>query len=148
MSIVTKTGDKGSTSLMAGERVSKSDVRVEAFGSVDELNSAIGICYSYVKDKKITEILGKVQNHLFIIGAEISALSKEKKAKVPVLMEKHLEILDQEIKRVEPSLPEQKAFILPRGGESASHLHLARTICRRAERRVVECADYNVNPII
>jgi cob(I)alamin adenosyltransferase len=146
MSIATKTGDKGDTSLLGGERVRKTDSRIEAYGTVDELNAAIGVAIAYV-DGTAKSSLEKIQNHLFTIGAEIARITdRELTIETPEISSKHLEFLDKELKSLEESLPAQKEFILPRGSHATAHLHLARTICRRAERRIVECGlKYDVN---
>jgi len=142
MSIVTKTGDTGETSLLGGERVRKTDVRIVSYGVVDELNASIGVALAYVEQEAVTKTLHQVQNDLFRIGAELAALtSEEKDIDVPRISSKHLSLLESEVERVEGILPPQKAFILPKGNASAAHLHLARTICRRAERSVIRCAQ-------
>ena len=148
MGIVTKGGDKGDTSLVGGERVRKTDLRIEAYGTVDELNASIGAAISFVKNAETVSILNKVQNHLFTIGAEIAALTERETAiEVPRITSKHLIMLEEEITKTEQNLPQQTGFILPKGTKGAAFLHLARTICRRAERRTVECAQkHPVNP--
>ncbi len=143
MSIVTKGGDKGETSLLGGQRVPKNDLRIEAYGDVDELNAAIGIALTYAKDKTMKKTLHQVLNDLFRIGAELAALGT-RFTKFPKITEAHTNAIEKEVYRVEAKLPKQRSFILPAGNESATHLHLARAICRRAERRVV--ALRNVNP--
>lgn len=132
MSIVTKTGDKGETSLPGGARVAKTDFRIEAYGTVDELNASIGCALAYIKNSDAKKILHQVQNDLFKIGAELAGAKKKITAKDTTAIEK-------EVYKTEKKLPMQKSFILPAGNQSAAHLHLARTICRRAERRVLPC---------
>lgn len=139
MGIATKTGDKGDTSLLGRERVTKTDPRIEAYGTIDELNAAIGVALLYTEVKEITESLNKTQHDLFTIGAELSSLTEQPPENLPRVSSKHIERLNAEVERVEAALPTQKEFILPKGTKSGAHLHLARTICRRAERRVVEC---------
>lgn len=138
MAIYTRTGDKGKTSLMGGKRVLKSDLRVEAYGTVDELNSAIGIAIAEISNSKyqivnIKTELSKVQNDLLDIGSALATPEG-----VPV---EHLEVRLKEFEKLidmmTAKLPELTNFILPGGGVAGSYLHLARTICRRAERRVV-----------
>ncbi len=136
MSIVTKGGDKGQTSLLGGQRVPKNDARIEAYGDVDELNAAIGVALTYAKDKRARKILHQVLNDLFRIGAELAALGT-KFTNFPKITAEHTLVIEKEVYRVEAKLPKQKSFILPAGNESATHLHLARAICRRAERKVV-----------
>jgi cob(I)alamin adenosyltransferase len=129
VSIITKTGDNGETSIL-GQRVLKTDLRIEAIGAVDELNASIGVSLSYMKNAKAKKILHKVQNDLFKIGAEIAGAKQRITAKDILALEK-------ETYKTEDKLPKQKGFILPTGNQSATHLHLSRTICRRAERRVL-----------
>jgi len=136
MSIVTKGGDKGETSLLGGERVPKTDTRIEAYGAVDELNASIGVALAYVADKKARKMLRQVMNDLFRIGAELSAAGSNL-TKIPKITAEHTTTIEKEVCRVETKLPKQKTFILPAGKKAAVHLHLARAICRRAERRIV-----------
>lgn len=144
MSIVTKGGDKGETSLLGGQRVPKTDARIEAYGDVDELNAAIGVAMTYVKDKTAKKVLHQVLNDLFRIGAELAAHGT-KFTKFPKITAEHTTAIEKEVYRVEAKLPKQRSFILPAGNESATHLHLARAVCRRAERRVVALRD-KINP--
>jgi len=147
MSIATKTGDKGETSLIGGERVRKTDARIEAYGTVDELNASIGVAMSYIKAADAVEVLRHVQNHLFTIGADLAALTDNAPEELPKLSSKHLTFLEDALSKSEDTLEPQKNFILPKGTKGAAHLHLARTICRRAERRVIECNQkYSVDP--
>ncbi len=139
--IYTKTGDKGKTSLFGGKRVNKFDLRVETYGTVDELNSVIGIAISVGSKTKsnnnMMEIIGKleqVQNDLFTIG---STLANPQNPSLPQL-EKRIKQFEKVIDDITEQLPELKNFILPGGGLAGAQLHLARTICRRAERRIVE----------
>ncbi len=132
MSIVTKTGDKGETSLLGGARVAKTDLRIEAYGTADELNASIGCALAYIKNSDAKKILNQVQNDLFKIGAELAGSKKK-------ITSKDTNAIEKEIYKTEKKLPMQKSFILPAGNQSATHLHLARTICRRAERRVLPC---------
>jgi cob(I)alamin adenosyltransferase len=136
MSIVTKGGDKGETSLLGGKRVPKIDPRIEAYGQVDELNASIGLALNYVKNKNSKKTLHKIMNDLFRVGAELSSAGTSSRD-VPKITAEHTDVLEKEIKRVENKLPKQKSFILPAGSKGAAHLHLAKAICRRAERRVV-----------
>jgi len=116
--------------------VPKTDSRIEAYGSVDELNASIGVALTYAKDKNAKKILHQVLNDLFRIGAELASVGT-KFTKFPKITAAHTNAIEKEVYRVEKILPQQKSFILPAGNESATHLHLARTICRRAERRVM-----------
>jgi cob(I)alamin adenosyltransferase len=148
MSIVTKGGDKGETSLLGGQRVPKHDLRIEAYGSVDELNAAIGVALTYAKDKTAKKMLHQVLNDLFRIGAELAATGT-KFTKYPKITAAHTDAIEKEVYRVESKLPKQRSFILPAGNEGAAHLHLARAICRRAERRVMQCREkFDIDPEI
>jgi len=140
MPIITKKGDKGETSLLGGQRVPKHDPRIEAYGTVDELNASIGVALAYTKNKQTKKILHQALNDLFRIGAELAATGT-KFTKFPKITAKHTSAIEKEVYSVERKLPKQKAFILPAGTESATHLHLARAICRRAERRVILCKE-------
>jgi len=142
MSIATKTGDKGETSLIGGERLKKNDSRLEAYGTVDELNAALGVALAYTQGKAIRDVLSQVQHDLFTIGAELAALTaKTLTMDLPRITAEHLAFIDEALVTTENILPPQKSFIIPNGTESGAHLHLARTICRRAERAVVNCSD-------
>ncbi len=142
MSIVTKGGDKGETSLLGGQRVSKTDPRIEAYGDVDELNASIGVALTYVKDGNAKDILHQVLNDLFRIGAELAAMGT-KFTNFPKISSSHTNVIEEEVYRIESELPKQTSFILPAGNESATHLHLARAVCRRAERRVLALKEVN-----
>lgn len=148
MSIATKTGDKGQTSLLGGERVHKNDVRIETYGTIDELNAAIGVALCHVESEAIRDILVQIQHDLFTIGAELAALGVIIEKELPRTAEEHVHFLDAALTMIEQALPAQKEFILPQGTQAATHLHLARTICRRAERRVSACDKLNPNPEI
>ena len=141
MSVYTRTGDHGKTSLYQGKRVSKANLRIEAIGTVDELNSAIGVALAQVSSIKyqvlsIKKELIKAQNDLFDIGANLANPS----SKVSNL-EKRAKEFEKEIDKLEKKLPELKNFILPGGSLEGSQLHFARTIARRAERRIVELSE-------
>jgi len=149
MGIATKTGDKGETSLLGGERVKKNDARIRASGTLDELNASIGVALVYVSNDDIRDALHQVQHDLFKAGAELAALtSKKLDMAVPRITDKELSRIENALEHVEHSLPPQSEFILPKGTASAAHLHLARTICRRAERMVALCEEFNVNPTL
>lgn len=139
MKIYTKTGDKGETSLFGGKRVWKDDLRIEAYGSIDELNSIIGIAISEVKNEELIKELRGIQNELFVVGSDLATPigSDSKKAVVPRVDESYSKRLEGIIDRFDGKLPELKQFILPGGLKGAAILHNARTVCRRAERNVV-----------
>lgn len=149
MSIATKTGDKGETSLLGGSRVKKTDIRIEAYGTVDELNAIVGVCMCHINYKEINTVLSRVQNDLFRIGAELSSLGTQTKINIPKITDQQISYIDTALNDVEATLPAQKEFILPRGTESSTFLHLARTICRRAERAAILCTEkYQVNDLL
>ena len=138
MKIYTKTGDKGNTSLIGGTKVPKSHLRIEAYGTVDELNSYIGLCKDLLADETGKKILQETQDRLFTIGSTLACDPiKEPKMKIPDLKETDISLLENEMDRMDDSIPPMKNFILPGGHPTLSHLHIARCVCRRAERCVV-----------
>ena len=140
--IYTKTGDKGTTSLIGGTKVLKSDPLIEAYGTVDELNSYIGLCRDLLTIESVREILGEVQDRLLTIGAQLASdPGKKLKMKIPDLRDDDVLSLEKQIDSMEEALPEMKNFILPGGHPTVSHLHIARCICRRAERACVRLQD-------
>lgn len=133
--IYTKTGDKGTTSLIGGTKVSKSHRRIEAYGTVDELNSFIGLCIDHLKSNNISNVLREVQDRLFTIGSALACdPEKETKLKIPDLKEEDITLLEKEMDKMDEVLAPMKSFILPGGHVAASTLHVARCVCRRAER--------------
>lgn len=143
--IYTKTGDRGETSLLGGERVLKSDKRLSAYGTVDELNATLGLALSEVAAvyqlKPIAEVLEQNQNILFIVGSHLACSDEAMRAHLPKLKKSFVEALEVAIDELEKDLPELKEFILPGGARAASTLHLARTVCRRAEREIMAYLD-------
>ncbi len=141
MKIYTKTGDSGKTSLVGGERVLKDDARIEAYGAIDELNSIIGVAISHIPSelKDAIETLLRIQHQLLNIGSELASLSdrKTKAMKIPHIDEQAVSWLEKQIDHYDNELSPLKNFILPGGTGAASFLHQARTVCRRAERRIV-----------
>jgi cob(I)alamin adenosyltransferase len=149
MKIYRKAGNEGDTSLLGGERVLKDDLRVEAYGTVDELNSVIGIVRSMKVSKVVDVVLERVQNDLLIIGADLAApLSLSRRtAKVPRIDRRRIGAIEAIIDQIQPKLPPLKRFILPGGSQVSSLLHLARAVCRRAERRAVHLGRaQKINP--
>ena len=136
MKIYTKTGDEGQTGLFAGPRVSKDDVRIEAYGAVDELNAALGLARCESLPTQIDETLLRVQSELFSVGAELATPDPQKHG-TALIGQQHIAALERAIDELDAQLPPLKNFILPAGARGACLLHLARGICRRAERRVV-----------
>jgi cob(I)alamin adenosyltransferase len=141
MVIYTKTGDYGETSFVTGERVRKDDIRIETYGTLDELNSLIGVVLTFVTRKETKEILEKIQHDLFTLGAELASISFKKEVHVPKVTPQHVADLERAIDLVEPQLKVQTSFLLPNGTQAACFLNLARTIARRAERRLVTLID-------
>ena len=142
--IYTRTGDHGDTGLASGERVRKSALRVEAYGAVDEANSALGLArLSTVGDEVLDPMLGRIQNELFDLGADLATPTRGEKPGVNALriIEGQVERLEGEIDRLNQDLAPLSSFVLPGGSPAAAALHLARTSCRRAERVAVALAD-------
>lgn len=140
--IYTKTGDNGTTSLIGGTKVSKSHLRIEAYGTVDELNSYIGLCKDLLEGIGQTTMLQEIQDRLFTIGSSLACdPEKEPKMKIPDLKEEDITLLEKEIDSMNESLPVMKFFILPGGHPTVSHLHIARCVCRRAERACVRLQE-------
>ena len=136
--IYTKTGDKGKTSLIGGTKVFKSDNRIESYGTTDELNSTIGLVIDLITDNNSKNALREIQDRLFTIGSSLACDGeKEPKMRLPDLKESDIIFLETEIDRMNASLPEMKSFILPGGHVQISTIHIARCICRRAERMCV-----------
>jgi len=147
--IYTRTGDDGTTGLLGPGRVPKSDPRVEAYGSVDELNATLGLARSLDTTPWVTPELAIIQSRLFSLGAELAATTSEPLAKVDRIGEADVEALERIIDRLDAELPPLKNFILPAGTALASQLHLARTVCRRAERRLVTLASSaRIEPVL
>jgi cob(I)alamin adenosyltransferase len=138
MKIYTKAGDGGETRLYGGKKVRKDHARVRAYGDVDELNAAIGWAKSHVDDASVAEKLEQLQQELFILGSDLATPPGSKTpAPAPRIGPEHAERLEQEIDRMQTSLPALTAFILPGGSPAGAALHLARTMARRAERTMV-----------
>jgi cob(I)alamin adenosyltransferase len=135
LKIYTKTGDKGTTSLIGGTKVPKSHLRIEAYGTVDELNSYTGLCRDLLTDDAGRTVLQEIQDRLFTIGSSLACDPvKEPKMRIPDLKEEDITLLEKEIDRMNEAIPPMKSFILPGGHATLSQLHIARCVCRRAER--------------
>ncbi len=139
MKIYTRTGDEGTTGLFGGGRVSKDDARIEAYGTVDELNATIGMVRSIGIEQPMDDQLRQIQHELFSLGAELATPDAERHD-LRVIGSHHIGRLEQWIDQYESTLPPLKQFILPAGTSAATTMHLARSVCRRAERRVVTLA--------
>lgn len=135
MKIYTKTGDKGTTGLYGGTRVSKSSPRIAAYGDIDELNAVLGVARAETSLEPIRNALGEVQTTLFTVGAQLASPTVD--PKIEVVTAAHSETLERQIDVITESLSPMRHFILPGGGRTAAFLHLARTVCRRAERAMV-----------
>lgn len=145
LKIYTKTGDKGTTSLIGGTKVSKSHIRIESYGTIDELNSFIGLCGDCIKDKHSKDVLKEIQDRLFTIGSSLACdPDKEPMLKLPDLKETDIAFLEQQIDTMNEVLPPMKSFILPGGDVAVSNLHVARCVCRRAERLCVAMQENNL----
>ena len=140
--IFTRTGDDGTTALGGGQRVSKDDLRVEAYGTVDELNSLIGVARASGLSERLELELAAIQNELLHLGSDLCFLEADKeKYAIPQVEERHLEKLEALIEDLNEIVGPLKNFILPGGGIGAANLHVARTVCRRAERAVIALAQ-------
>ncbi|KOH44654.1 cob(I)yrinic acid a,c-diamide adenosyltransferase [Sunxiuqinia dokdonensis] len=140
--IYTKTGDDGTTGLIGGARVKKYDIRLEAYGTVDELNSYLGLIISMNIDEHAQTILQKIQSVLFTIGAQLATddAAADFKNQIPC-KDEMIEMLEQEMDEMFKVLPKLNQFILPGGSQAAAHAQVARTVCRRAERRIIELSE-------
>lgn len=141
MKIYTKTGDKGQTSLIGGTRVPKYHLRIETYGTVDELNSHIGLIMCQDIAPEYNKLLKEIQDRLFTIGATLAADPEKSKMKIPDLHETDIVLLEQEMDLMNEVLPPLKHFVLPGGNTTVSYCHIARCVCRRAERLTVELAE-------
>ena len=149
MKIYTKTGDKGTTSLIGGTKVSKSHIRIESYGTVDELNSFIGLCIDCINDTKSKITLKEIQDRLFTIGSSLASDPEKSKMKIPDLKEDDVTLLENEMDKMNEHLPEMKSFILPGGLAANSICHIARCVCRRAERLAVALSENEpVEPLV
>lgn len=142
--IYTKAGDGGHTRLVGGQKVPKNTPRIEAYGTVDELMACLGLARTALGTPggpagaaELERVLRRIQNELFNVGSDLATLPEDRHPQRPRVTERHVEALEQEMDAWNESLPELRSFILPGGGLVASYLHLARTVCRRAERQVV-----------
>ncbi|QDH79435.1 cob(I)yrinic acid a,c-diamide adenosyltransferase [Echinicola soli] len=137
MKLYTKGGDQGQTSLLGGSRVSKADLRIEAYGTIDELNAFLGLLKDQAVNQKRSGQLKTIQDRLFTIGADLATEQGNDKVKKPDILEEDVAYLEKEIDQMEEKLPLLKNFILPGGHPAISYSHVARTVCRRAERRII-----------
>ncbi len=147
--IYTKGGDKGETSLVGGTRVSKGHDKIEAYGTVDELNAWIGVLSDAPENALRREILKEIQDRLFTVGAELASEPEQNRKKLPELFESDIALLEKEMDRYTEEIPPLRAFVLPGGHPVVSWAHVARTVARRAERQVIRLSRSEpVNPLI
>jgi cob(I)alamin adenosyltransferase len=151
MKIYTKTGDKGTTALFGGTRVPKHHIRIESYGTVDELNSNLGLLRDQQVDEHSKEIILKIQDRLFTIGSTLATdpqkavlKSGKKRLEIPLISQEDIELLEQEMDKMNEALPPMTHFILPGGHQTVSVCHVARCVCRRAER--LATALYEIEP--
>jgi cob(I)alamin adenosyltransferase len=146
--IYTKAGDGGDTRLVGGQKVRKDALRIEAYGTIDELSACLGLARTALTEPnapaeadELARALARVQNELFNLGSDLATLPADRRPQQPVIEARHVTALEHEIDAWNASLPELRSFVLPGGGIVASYLHLARTVCRRAERCIVRLRD-------
>ncbi len=144
MKIYTKTGDKGQTSLIGGTRVPKYHIRIEAYGTVDELNSYIGLIRDQQIDEHSKQILIEIQDRLFTIGSSLASDPEKSKMKIPDLKEEDITLLENEMDKMNETLPEMRSFVLPGGHTTVSFCHIARCVCRRSERLTIHLSENSV----
>lgn len=151
LKIYTKTGDLGTTSLIGGTKVPKSHLRIETYGTIDELNSYIGLVSDLIMDESSRQTLKEIQDRLFTIGSSLACdPDKEPLMKIPDLKETDIEMLEKEMDRMNEVLPPMKFFVLPGGHPAVSTTHIARCVCRRAERLCVNMQEHElfVEPLV
>lgn len=141
MKVYTKTGDKGTTGLIGGTRVPKHHIRIEAYGTVDELNSYIGLVRDQDIRTEFKDILIEIQDRLFTIGSSLASDPEKSKMKIPDLNIEDIELLEKEMDKMNEQLPEMRSFVLPGGHTTVSFCHIARCTCRRAERLATALSD-------
>lgn len=149
--IYTKTGDKGKTSLIGGTKVPKSHIRIETYGTVDELNSFTGALGDEISDPQIRKIIKEIQDRLFTLGSSLACdPEKEPGLKLPCLKEEDVLLLEKEMDKMEETLPPLKSFLLPGGHPAVSKAHIARCVCRRAERYCVNMMEQElfIDPLV
>jgi cob(I)alamin adenosyltransferase len=142
MKIYTKKGDSGTTSLIGGSKVSKHHLRIEAYGTVDECNSVVGLLADHLPSDTHLAELREIQDRLFTIGSQLASDRKDPRMKLPKVKPEDVEALEKWIDNMDEVLPAMKSFVLPGGHPANSHAHLARCVCRRAERQVVHLNEH------
>ena len=146
--VYTKTGDKGTTALVGGTRVAKTHVRLEAYGTVDELNAQLGLLVTYLTEERDKITVLNVQNKLFTIGSHLATdQDKMELREASIVTIEHITELEQEIDRIDEALPSLRAFVIPGGSRGSAVCHVCRTVCRRAERRILALGEeYKISP--
>ena len=140
--VYTKTGDAGTTSLVGGTRVSKTDIRLEAYGTVDELNANLGLLNTYLQDEDDSKFILGIQNQLFAIGSHLATDQEKTQLKsASIITLEDVDRIEKEIDKLDAELPELNAFIIPGGSAGAAVAHICRTVCRRAERRILTLSE-------
>ena len=139
--LYTRTGDNGTTSLVGGKRVPKCDQRIEAYGTIDELNTFLGLLCTKAVAMEDKETLLVVQNRLFVLGGYLATPCEQEAAVLCRITEKHIEQMEKEIDRIDAGLPKMKSFCIPGGSEASSLAHICRAVCRRAEREILRLSD-------
>lgn len=145
MAIYTRTGDDGETSLAGGQRVSKTDPRVEAFGTIDEANSAVGLALVVATDESLRSLLTFAQHRLYACASRVATPSQLRTADTPVIADEDIVAIERGIDLLEATAPALRGFVLPGGSELAARLHVARTVVRRAERRVLAMPPHDAS---
>lgn len=149
MKIYTKTGDTGTTSLVGGSRIGKGENKIEAYGTIDELNAWIGVLGDLPENTTRKEQLKEIQDRLFTIGAELASEVEIRKKAIPDLKEEDITILENWLDEMEKDIPPLRAFVLPGGNLAVSYAHVARTVCRRAERQIIRLKEFEeVHPLV
>lgn len=142
--VYTKAGDQGSTQLIGGQKVSKASERIDCYGTIDEVNATIGMCISALEgsaaEDKLVATLVRIQNELFNVGTQLATPDAERRKTMPDITEAHVARLEEDMDALNEELPELRSFVLPGGSSASASFHLARTVCRRAERAVVALA--------
>ncbi len=159
--VYTRTGDRGDTGLVGGHRIGKDDLRIECYGTVDELNATIGLARIHTQApamptaaaaaeadalRGLDAILGRIQNELFNLGSTLATRAEDLRPTQPIIRAEHISRLEQELDQFNDELPELRSFVLPGGGSLGAALHLARTVCRRAERLTVALSRRDTVP--
>ncbi len=149
MKVYTRTGDKGTTALIGGKRVKKYNDRIEAYGTADELTAYVGLIRDSITDANIKDQISVIQNNLMVLGGELAAADDFDLSKIPTVKSHYIVWLEQRIDEFEEELPPLRAFVLPGGHLSVSHCHVARTICRRTERKTIYLAEeHKISPLL